>query len=514
MRTSKPTVPRRAVIYARFSSSRQNERSIEEQIEDGEKWAADNGYEVVGTYGDFAKTGRNDNRPEFRRMVEDAKRGRFEYVIIWHTNRIHRNMINSFITLGALMEHGIKIRSVMQPELNDDSSSSVMLLYGIHAWKDEDYSKNLSDNVKRGMGKKAEKGLYLGYPKFGYDHDENDRFVLNEKEHEHSQFLYREIANNRPLISVAEEAERLGMRNKQGKPPSWNWIYRFVKDDFNIGVFRYGDTVIYDNHPKNVSIDLFEAANEALGHRRGKAGKMIYSLVPKLYCGSCGTLMHGYSGTARNGEKKRYYGCKGKWRCCAVGHGLRAEDLEATVCDAVRRAFADPDEVGNAVENLLAYQREHDYRPQLEAARMRLRDAEKEKESIADAIAGGCPYELLKDRAEGAMKELEYAKFELERIEQEGANLDASDFTAYFNAIAEGAVTDEQIATYFIGKAVVYQDKIVIVTNLSRADHSLMEIECALDGSNIYQMVGDGKAEKNRLIMVGSDLAIIVPLVA
>ena len=61
-----------AVIYARYSSHGQNEQSIEQQFEVCEKYAKQNGYTVVGHYSDEAKTGTNDNRPDFRRMITDS----------------------------------------------------------------------------------------------------------------------------------------------------------------------------------------------------------------------------------------------------------------------------------------------------------------------------------------------------------------------------------------------------------------------------------------------------------
>ena len=62
----------RAVIYARYSSHQQTEQSIEGQLRDCRQYAADNGLRVVGTYIDRAKTGTNDNRAEFQRMLRES----------------------------------------------------------------------------------------------------------------------------------------------------------------------------------------------------------------------------------------------------------------------------------------------------------------------------------------------------------------------------------------------------------------------------------------------------------
>ena len=66
-----------AVAYARFSSSNQNEASIEQQLRDIRKWADDNGFAIIHEYKDAARSAFKEateaQRPDFRRMLEDSK---------------------------------------------------------------------------------------------------------------------------------------------------------------------------------------------------------------------------------------------------------------------------------------------------------------------------------------------------------------------------------------------------------------------------------------------------------
>lgn len=55
----------RAAIYARFSSDKQRDASIEDQVAAGNRYAAMRGYEVVAVYADYAISGRSDDRPQF-----------------------------------------------------------------------------------------------------------------------------------------------------------------------------------------------------------------------------------------------------------------------------------------------------------------------------------------------------------------------------------------------------------------------------------------------------------------
>lgn len=56
----------KAIIYARYSSDKQTEQSIEGQMRVCKEYAAKNGYVVVGEYIDRAMTGTNDKRPAFQ----------------------------------------------------------------------------------------------------------------------------------------------------------------------------------------------------------------------------------------------------------------------------------------------------------------------------------------------------------------------------------------------------------------------------------------------------------------
>lgn len=60
------------VIYARYSSERQTEQSIEGQLRVCNEYAERNGLKIVDTYIDRAMTGRNDQREAFQKMLADS----------------------------------------------------------------------------------------------------------------------------------------------------------------------------------------------------------------------------------------------------------------------------------------------------------------------------------------------------------------------------------------------------------------------------------------------------------
>ena len=81
-----------AVIYARYSSERQTEQSIEGQLRICNEFAKQNDLEIVDTYIDRAMTGTNDNRPAFQKMLKDAEiSGLWQIVLVYAIDRFGRN---------------------------------------------------------------------------------------------------------------------------------------------------------------------------------------------------------------------------------------------------------------------------------------------------------------------------------------------------------------------------------------------------------------------------------------
>lgn len=79
------------VIYARYSSDRQTEQSIEGQLNECYAYAERNGYTVLTEYIDRAISGTTDHRPEFQKMIEDSAKKHFQGVLVYQLDRFARN---------------------------------------------------------------------------------------------------------------------------------------------------------------------------------------------------------------------------------------------------------------------------------------------------------------------------------------------------------------------------------------------------------------------------------------
>ena len=116
-----------AVIYARYSSERQSEQSIEGQLRVCNEFAQRNGLRIVGTYIDRAMTGTNDHRAEFQRMLSDSDTPQeWEIVLVYALDRFGRNSVEIAINKQRLHKNGkILISATQRTSQNIDGSQNL-----------------------------------------------------------------------------------------------------------------------------------------------------------------------------------------------------------------------------------------------------------------------------------------------------------------------------------------------------------------------------------------------------
>lgn len=103
-----------AVIYARYSSDRQTEQSIEGQLRDCNEYAERNDIIILDTYIDRAMTGTNDKRNEFQRMLKDSNKRAWDYVLVYKTDRFGRNKYELAMNKHTLKVNGIRLIPVKE----------------------------------------------------------------------------------------------------------------------------------------------------------------------------------------------------------------------------------------------------------------------------------------------------------------------------------------------------------------------------------------------------------------
>ena len=326
-----------AVIYARYSSERQNDQSIEGQLRICNQYAKDNEINIVDTYIDKAMTGTNDQRAAFQQMLADSSKPvPWDIVLVYAIDRFGRNSIEIAVNKQKLKKNGKTLISATQrTSENIDGSKNLdgILLENMYIGLAEYYSAELSQKVLRGLHENRLKGLYSGGRVcFGY-RVENKKVLIHEDEAEVVRWIFQQYAEGKLAKDIIAELAAKGIRHR-GKVFPMNTLYGMLRLEKYIGITRHKDGV-YDNiYPAIVPKPLFDEVQRILERNKigSRSNETEYYLRNKLFCGHCGKSMQGESGTSHMGDVKHYYKCMGrkKYKICEK-KTLPKEKLENTV---------------------------------------------------------------------------------------------------------------------------------------------------------------------------------------
>ena len=149
-------------LYARVSSDRQDvDLSVAAQLRALRDYADKNGYAVAREYVDEAESGRVADRPEFRKMIEEASKPEapFREILVWKFSRFTRKREHAVAFKSMLRRKGIRVVSITEQA---EDTATGRLLEGIIESVDEFYSENLAQEVLRGMREAASRGFWVG----------------------------------------------------------------------------------------------------------------------------------------------------------------------------------------------------------------------------------------------------------------------------------------------------------------------------------------------------------------
>ena len=148
-----------AVIYARYSSDRQREESIEGQLRECTDYAMKNNLTLLGTYVDRALSARTADRPDFQRMIADSAKGLFDVVLVWKLDRFSRDRYDSAHYKHVLKKNGVRVISIK--ENISDGPEGIILESMLEGYA-EYYSAELAQKIRRGQHDNAMKCMNNG----------------------------------------------------------------------------------------------------------------------------------------------------------------------------------------------------------------------------------------------------------------------------------------------------------------------------------------------------------------
>lgn len=160
----------KAVGYARVSTPEQAEKdlSLPAQMASIRRYAQDRGLALAGEFVERGVSGTDDNRPEFRRMLEEIYRPNSEVgmVIVTHGSRFMRNATRARVHKEQLRRRGIRVLAIQQT-VSDDPNGH--FAEGMFELIDQLESETNGVRTRAGMAENARQGYFNGSrPPFGF----------------------------------------------------------------------------------------------------------------------------------------------------------------------------------------------------------------------------------------------------------------------------------------------------------------------------------------------------------
>ena len=372
-------------IYARQSVNKMDSISIETQIEDCQKEVGK--LDRVKIYSDKGFSGKNIERPEFQKLLEDIRKGEISKVICYKLDRVSRSVLDFSSLMETFGKYNVDF--VSRNEKFDTSTPMGRAMLNICIVFAQLERETIQQRVIDAYVSRSRKGFYMGgRVPFGFrkedfiiDGIKTSHYVPIPEEIEALKLMYSLYAQ--PQVSVGDVVKVLVERGiKNTRLPSGCWdkarvaelmknpiyvksdlsIYEFFKnqgavlhnspeDYIGNGCYLYSDkkgkrkTISLEGHhivlaPHEGVIDShtwLKVRYKCLGNKQ--VAKPIKArntwLAGKIKCARCG-----YALTVRKSNTKigRYFVCSRRVQtldgCEGVG-GLPAFDLETIIFDSM-----------------------------------------------------------------------------------------------------------------------------------------------------------------------------------
>ncbi len=153
-------------IYVRVSTK---DQSVEMQLNDLERYSKERRFKVFKVYKDNGVSGTKELRPALSELMNDAKKRKFDVVLVWRFDRFARSTKHLINSLYEFRNLGIDFISYQE---NIDTSSplgeAIFTIISAMAKLERDI---IAERVKGGLRKAKANGKRLGRPKSEVDTD-------------------------------------------------------------------------------------------------------------------------------------------------------------------------------------------------------------------------------------------------------------------------------------------------------------------------------------------------------
>lgn len=394
----------KVAIYIRVSTEDQAKEgySLEVQREFLINYAKREGWEIYHPDGNDVyeddESGYTRERTELKRLLTDAKRGKFNMVLVYKIDRFSRKLKDLLNLVDELEEMNVGLKSAT--EYYDTSNSAGKMMFQQLGSFAEFERNRIKERVFPGMVKGVEKGNWQGarYSPYGYSYNKLDpekKLRVVKEEADIVKMIYMMYLSGQSTQQIAGYLYRKGYKTRSGGKFNTKLICDILKNQVYLGNLVWNEyhynkkqktlkgykyvrnepskvIIAKGKHEAIISQEDFDAVQKKLElARKGvvrKCNSNDYPLTGILLCARCGNRFQGCVNTATRENKKtktkrRYYRCSARQTYdidCSNSYA-RADELESEVYGIVSAIFSqdiDDARLLNLVRNASLYHSE------------------------------------------------------------------------------------------------------------------------------------------------------------
>jgi len=332
------------VLYARKSTESEERQvlSIDSQVKEMLELAERDGLGIVEIRRESHSAKESGQRPVYKEILEDVRRGRFNGILTWAPDRLSRNAgdLGSIVDLmdqKLLME----IRTYGQQFKNSPNEKFLLMILCSQAKLEND---NKSVNVKRGLRTRVEMGLWPGPAPTGYMKEKRmDRkceTLLDPERAPVIKKMFEKVAydhwSGRKIYNWLKFD--LNLKTAAGKKHlSLGNIYKVLDNTFYYGTFEYprkSGNWYQGKHEPIITKELFDLVQSQIKSNVLRVENKEFAFTKMMLCGLCGSGISAdekFKKHPSNGTVRRYvyYGCtKARGVDCKCGYTEEKEILK------------------------------------------------------------------------------------------------------------------------------------------------------------------------------------------
>ncbi len=313
----------RYFLYARKSTDVEDKQvlSIEAQLSELRALAKDEKLEIVAEFVE-KRSAKMPGRLVFNEMLKRVHKGEAQGIVCWKLDRLSRNPVDGGQISWLLQENIIQhIRTHDRSHYPSDNVLMMSVEFGMA----NQFIRDLSSNVKRGLRLKVKRGEFPSTAPVGYLNDVRAKtIVIDSKKSKVIRAAFELYAKgNSRLEDISIFMEANGVKSHLNNKTHKDRVKFILSNPFYVGLFKYGGEMHEGRHTPIVEKWLFDKVQKVMAERGHpqKNHSNPKALCGLMWCGECGCMI-----TAEVQKGHTYYRCTKKKGACSQPY-VREEAL-------------------------------------------------------------------------------------------------------------------------------------------------------------------------------------------